>query len=299
MLSAAAALIRALAEEHRRVLSEWRALILLRRATLSLGRDERRWSSLPHDIQDIRPTLRAMRRRGDIEPIPKLDGLYIVTVPYARNGPIDEHEILMELQPYATVSHLSAMVFHGLTNELPKSITATAPARGTSDELPIGTLPTDWEGISVVRGRTPAAIMGHPIQVRGVGLERYFGFRLYAPHGVPVRVTTPERTVLDGLDEPVLCGGIENVLLAWTRAVDILDLETLIAYADRFNIGVLKQRVGFIVDELGLAHPALERWQAAAQRGGTSKLLASAPYAPEFSERWNLSINTSIAALHQ
>jgi predicted transcriptional regulator of viral defense system len=239
-----------------------------------------------------------MRQRGEIKPIRGLRHFYEVTVPYARTGHIEEEEVLMEAHPYAAVSYLSALVFHGLTDELPKGINAVIPLDGTGDLLPLGTEPRDWEGLDLVRGRTPERILGRPVTWHQIKPERFFGLGAYQPSGYPIRVTTPERSLLDGLQAPELSGGIENVLRAWVRAHDTLDLNLLIHYVDRFNVALLRQRTGFILEELGLSHPRIEGWQGMARRGGSSKLVAANPYSSHYSERWNLSLNASIAALH-
>jgi predicted transcriptional regulator of viral defense system len=108
---------------------------------------------------------------------------------------------------------------------------------------------------------------------------------------------SPERTLLDGLLAPERCGGFDNVLGAWVRARDTLDLDRLVEYVERLDVGVVRQRAGFLLEELDLSHPALARWQARARRGGSSKLLGSAPYAPTYSERWSLSLNAPLTAL--
>jgi predicted transcriptional regulator of viral defense system len=239
-----------------------------------------------------------MRQRGEIKPIRDLRHFYEVTVPYARNGHIEEEEVLMEAHPYTAVSYLSALVFHSLTDDLPKRINAMVSLDGTGDLLPLGTEPRDWEGLPLVRGRTPERILGRPVTWHQVKPERFFGLGVYQPRGYPVRVTTPERTLLDGLQAPELSGGIENVLRAWALTRDTLDLNLLIHYVDRFNIALLRQRTGFILEELGLPHPRIGEWQGMARRGGSSKLVAASPYSSNYSERWNLSLNAPIAALH-
>lgn len=296
--TATLALLKQLADERRRILSEWRALILLRRATFELGPSERRWSQLFQAPADLYPLLRQMRQRGELKSISGLSHIYEVTVPYARMGFIEEEEILMEAHPYAALSHLSAFAFHGLTGDLPKGITATVPTDGKGDLLPIGTEPRDWEGVPPVRGRMVERIFDRPITWRQVKPERYFGLGVYQSHGYPVRVTTPERTLLDGLQAPELSGGMENVLRAWALARDTLDPDVLVHYVDRFDIALLRQRAGFILEELDLPHARIIEWQDVARRGGSSKLLASAPYSPQYSERWNLSLNAPITVLH-
>ncbi|MGI8855404.1 MAG: type IV toxin-antitoxin system AbiEi family antitoxin domain-containing protein [Thermomicrobiales bacterium] len=280
-------------------MSDWRATLLMRRATSSLSPTERRWSNSPLSVFQVHPLLRQMERRGEIMSIPPLKNIYQVIVPYARSSAIEEYEILMEIHPYAALSHLSALAFHGLTDELPKVITTFIPTDGIGDLLPPGTTIDDWEGLALIRGRHPAQILGRPVRWTGTKLARYFGTYEYRPRGYPIRVTTAERTLLDGLLQPALSGGLTNVLKAWTAARDMLDLEALIAYVERFDINVLRQRVGFILEELTFTHAQLDRWQAHASRGGSSKLSASEPYAPTFNERWNLSLNAPTDVLRE
>lgn len=296
--TASQAILGQLADEQRRVLSAWRAVILLRRATFALSMTERRWSQLPQNQADLYPLLRQMGQRGELKPIKGLHHFYEVTVPYAGMGQIEDDEVLMEAHPYAAISHLSALVFHGLTNELPKSITAMVSRDGTGGQLPLGTEPRDWEGVPLVSGRMPKRILGRPTEWTQVKPERFFGVAAYQPRGYLVRVTTPERTLIDGLQAPELSGGIANVLRGWALASHTLDLDVLVHDVERFQIGLLRQRVGFILDELGLSHPLIEQWQRAAPRGGSSRLVGSAPYDPVFSERWNLSLNAPVAVLH-
>jgi predicted transcriptional regulator of viral defense system len=288
-----------LAAQNRRILSDWRAVILLRRATDLIPPKERRWTSAPTSTTDLYPTLSNMERRGEIRRLQDLRGIYEITVPYARSGLIQEDEILMEVHPYAALSHRSALVFHGLTNDLPKDITAIMPASSRVGLLPPGTEPLDWEAFAIVPGRVVPTILDRPVHWMRVAPARYFGLREYAPQGYPVRVTTPERTLLDALQRPDLSGGIENVFRAWARARDLLDLDGLIADVDRLEIALLRQRAGYILEELGLSHPALESWRQTARRGGSNKLVGTEPYSSTYSERWSLSLNAPVAALHE
>jgi predicted transcriptional regulator of viral defense system len=297
--TASLAILEQLSADNRRVFSDWRSLILWRRATFATSAAERRWTRLPGHVDEVHPLLRQMESRGEIKPIPRLDSIYQVTVPYARTGHVDEHEILMEVHPFAALSHLTALRFHELTDQFPKIIMAMAPTDQTGGLLPPDTDATDWDGIHLVRGRLISHVLDRSIDWTRVKPERYFGINLYRPRGYPVRVTSPERTLLDGLQHPDLSGGIQNVMQAWARARDLLRLDDVVQYVDRFDVAVLRQRVGFILDELGLSHPRLEEWRVQAGRGGSSKLLGSAPSAPTYSKRWNLSINVPTSPLHE
>lgn len=295
--TASLAILEQLADEQRRVLSGWRGLILLRRATFSRSPKERRWTHLPQAVDDLAPLFRQMRERGEIKPIKGFRYLYEVTVPYARLGFVDEREVLLEIHPYAALSHFSALVFHGLTEEQPKGFTATVSADGTGELLPIGTGPRDWEGVLRPGGRMPAQVLGRPVQWQRVKPDRFFGFTDYQPLGYPLRITMPERTLIDGLQAPDLCGGIANVLRAWVLARDTIDLDALVYQVERFGVAVLRQRAGFVLDQLGLFHPFMERWRLGSRRGGSSRLVGSEPFGTAFDERWNLSLNAPVDLL--
>jgi len=238
-----------------------------------------------------------MSTRGELERIPDIQHFYRASVPYAREREVDEREVLMEAHPYASLGYLSALFYHGLTEIMPKVITAITPADGKGDLLPADTNADDWEGIELVRGRRVSNVLGWPVRWRSIKPAWYFGFQLYRSQGFPVRVTTPERTLVDGLRDPELSGGLENVLRAWASSSDILDIDAVVYQVDRLDEVVLRQRVGFVLERLGVSHPALEDWRARTERGGSRKLLASAPYAPEYDEHWDLSINAPVDAL--
>ena len=246
----------------------------------------------------MRPLLRAMQTRGEIAQIPRLPGLFEVIVPFARTGPLDEHEVLLEASPFAVISHFSALVFHGLTEQQPTFLTATLPRSMPTDLLPIDTDPSDWEDLSLpsVR-RRPGMVLRTPVRWSTVDPARFSGFLEYQPHGARIRVTTPERTLVDTLQSPELSGGIANVLRAWALGAPMVDLDSLTELVERYDIQVLRQRAGFVLDRLGLRHPALDRWQQKAHRGGSSRLVGSEPFASSFDERWNLSINASTTPL--
>src|SRR5919202_917332 len=164
--SAAATILDQLADEGRLVLSDWRAMIFLRRGTFSLNPSQRRWTKMPLDRRDFWPTLRRMRERGEIELIPRLRHFYRATVPYARMRLVEEEEVLMEIHPYASLAYSSALFYHGLTEGMPKHLTVIAPADGKGGVFPPDTDNQDWEGIALVNGRKPPRVLNRPVRWR-------------------------------------------------------------------------------------------------------------------------------------
>ena len=106
-----------------------------------------------------------------------------------------------------------------------------------------------------------------------------------------LRVSTIGRTFLDMIREPDLCGGIYHVLEVYADHASRY-LRLIVDTVDRHGSKIEKVRVGYLLGErLGLAHPTIETWRPLAQRGGSQKLYAKAPYSPNFSEEWCLSLN--------
>ncbi len=298
-LSASQTILRSLADEHRRVVSLWRALIYLRRASRRLSPDQRRWKRIPANEGDVSPVLIRMQRRGALSRLPGTRGVYEVTIPYARQLGLDEREALFEINPYAILSHFSALVFHGLTQEQPKLITATS-AHGWSDApFPLGTVPDEWDRLAMPAASQPARIVDIPVIWRPGALPSMAGVEVHAPLAVPFRITGVERTLVEALQDPKASGGISNVLKAWADARDRMDVDAVVELTELTGITLLRQRVGYVLEELGLAHPRLEAWATGSTRGGSSRLVGSKPAWPGYSARWNLSLNGPVALLRE
>lgn len=287
-----------LATNRRRVVSDWRSMLLLQKAQKTTPVTARRWSAPPANITEARILLHRLALSGNLTAYRQYPHLYKVTSAYAQQDPIEEDEILMELHPYAALSHISAMVFHQITGQLPKEIHVSVPSDRVPAVLPVGTERGEWSAqMNPLRGHLAPAI--EETLINWHHLEKFFGFAEYTPKGYPVRVMTLEKTLIDGLAAPQWCGGLANVLQAWVNAKDAIKLRSILDFTDRQDMGVLRQRVGYVLEKLGFSDPRLDAWTAKAKRGGSSKLLASAPFAPAFSERWMISLNASIAPLEE
>ncbi len=281
------------------MLSEWRAVLLLQRASREIPLLDRRWQTAPRNVLEIRPILNRLSKAGELVSLESFPFLYRVNAPYARTGSVEEEEVLMELHPYAALSHLSALIFHQMTEQLSKEIHVSIPGDGSGGFSPLGTRSEDWEGVALVRGRVADSIFGRRIHWHRLVSKRISGTSAFDYHGYPVRVTTPERTLLDGLLHPNWSGGFPNVLRAWAGYRDLIDLNLLVKHVDQLNVRILRQRAGFLMEELDLRHPALEVWVTQAQRGGSSRLNGKAEFSSQFSARWQLSINAPLHILRE
>ncbi len=206
-------------------------------------------------------------------------------------------EVACVLDPFAYLSHLSAMEYHGLTERLPAVLFLSSPS------------PKDWRPFAEAKMKRDLGEesfesyrdVGLPILTRPLfdKIERqvvkvYSSSHLGAFIAIrdrALRVATLGRAFLDMLREPDLCGGIYHILEVFeAHAATYLRLIT--DEIEQHGTKIDKVRAGYILEErLGLTSPALKRWQADVQRGGSRKLYAKGEYSSHFSERWGLSIN--------
>ena len=286
----ASSILRTFAEDRRRVISDWRIGIAARR----LAHAEN--APLP-DEKKAYAILKELMQRGDVAPKKGAEGVYVVEVAYANLLDISEEQIVQEANPWAVFGFATAMVHHGLTDLLPKEVYAIEFKDGDHlRRVPLGTTREDWVDVDYPSARRPKKLEETEIFWSEIQSKWDFGVTVGYSAGLPVYVTDVERTLLDALRSPDKCGGIAKVLQAWKGAEDC-DLDRLVAYAERFEIQNLKQRVGYTLDKLGRPHAHLARWRDRLQRGGSVKLLASEPYSENYSSEWNLSLNVPPSVL--
>lgn len=201
------------------------------------------------------------------------------------------------VDPFCYVSHLSAMERYGISDRVPDALILTSPA--TSEwRLRAG----EWflrrsVGFeNYLRGFRHQVLrrVKFPPKVRGRAVRLVVS--KLADHGKPLkteraRIASIGRTFADMLADPELCGGMAHVVDVWRRHVADY-LEETITEIDRHPAKIVKVRAGYILQELlSISHPIIERWKSSVERGGSRKLDPSAPYAPIFSEVWQISIN--------
>jgi predicted transcriptional regulator of viral defense system len=271
------------AQERRIIAADWRFHIAYVRVARTHG------YAIP-DTTKLNQLLKALFSARDIAPIPDISGVYRITVPYASVLPSPQEVIIQEANPTAVFSHFTAAAYHDLTNELPNAIHLTY-LRSGGNRLPVGTAPEDVNDVPEPRRRMPEAIDGTPIQWSQTKSEWDFGHIVGYVQGNPIYVTDLERTLLDGLRFPDRSGGAMETLRMWKRAASRLRLDVLIDYTARFNQTLLRQRVGFLLEQMQLTHRILEDWAKNSVRGSSAKLIANLDFSPVCSERWNLSIN--------
>lgn len=288
MILASDAILDTLGRQNRFVIAPWRAVVILRRATFALPASQRRWSKLPREEADVSPTLRGMVSRRQLQVLTKTPRSFQVTTPFARQEVPSPAEVILELNPYAVISHASALSFHGLSTDVPQKITAMTPIDGKADILPFGTDLLDWEGLERPCGDVGPRDEGRLAADQHGGLLRLWPLpigndddssddtRANARRGVAQSATMRRNS--------------ERALGLVARAVDI-GCRCSHSHGGSFQHRGSQATSWICNGRLQLSHPALEVWRQSASRGGSSKLVAAEPYAPTYSDRWQLSLN--------
>ncbi len=209
----------------------------------------------------------------------------------------EAHDLLCVADPFAYLSHLSAMAIHGLTDRIPHTIFASSPAprqwRGFAMEQMEKDLGADTQayveaGFPTLRRSKFEKILGQPVHF--ARSSHHGAFKKLEPHGI--RVSTLGRTFLDMLRDADLCGGIQHVIDTYeAHAREYLSL--IIAEVDQHGTDIDKVRAGYVLEErCGLSSPSFAEWRRHAKRGGSRKLVPNQPYSSTYSEKWCLSLNS-------
>ena len=274
-----------LAQNRRAVAADWRIRIAYMQVAQTDG------FALP-DGSKTNQLIAKLHAAGDIKQVGGFSGVYRITVPYASVLSCPDEVIIQEANPTAVFSHFTAAQYHNLTYELPNVFHLTQ-YRDSSVRLPLGTTPEDWVDVPEPRQRTPDSIHDTQIEWHKAKADWDFGHTLGYVQGCPIYITDVERTVIDALRFPLRCGGPTEVLRIWKRAISSVKLDVLLGYIEKFSQTLLRQRAGYILERLGESHPKFDIWAANSVRGSSAKLFANLEFSPNYSERWNLSVNMS------
>jgi predicted transcriptional regulator of viral defense system len=282
-------ILRSLASERRAVAADWRIYVAYMRVALSQG------FALP-DKSKFNLLIQKLLKAGDIGRVNEISGVYRITVPYASVLPFPSEAIIQEANPTAVFSHFTAAQYHNLTYEIPNAYHLTQ-YRDSKKRLPLGTTPEDWIEVPGPRQRTPAVVNGTAVYWHHSKAEWDFGYTIGHVQGSPIYITDLERTVIDALRFPEWCGGPTEVLHIWKRAINAINVETLIEYVEILKQTLLRQRVGYLLELLGKCNSALDNWAEKSVRGSSAKLFANLEFSAKYSTRWNLSLNVPDAIL--
>lgn len=160
-------------------------------------------------------------------------GLY-VTVPHEGDPDqhmVDSYLIASRVTPDAVVAYHSALSFFDRAYSVRSEVTYAA-ARPRA--------PFSFAGTMYRGTRFPTALLEAD--------QEHFAVRTRDRDGLPVRVTSLERTLVDVLDRPNLAGSWEEIWRSLT-AVEFFDLEVVLDYVRLLHNATTAAKVGFFLEQ--------------------------------------------------
>lgn len=246
------------------------------------------------DIRDFNRTLNDLLNSGVLSESRGLPARSVFAILGKEEA--SASELACSIDPFAYLSHLSAMDFHGLTDRLPKILYVSTPPpvqwKKFAQEKMAKDCGDEWSIYRTMDLPKLTRIRINKIKGQTVHIHAciHLGAFKHVRNSV-LRVATIGRTFLDMIRRPDLCGGIRHVIEVYKgHASTYLTLIT--AEIDAHGAPIDKIRAGYILEEMcSLSDPVVAGWQRYVQRGGSRKLDAASEYSPHYSERWCLSIN--------
>lgn len=183
------------------------------------------------------------------------NGLYSLSSSVPGISPLHEFQIAMALVEPAAISHWSALSYHHLTEQVPRRTFVLTTAKS---------LPRR-------RGIKAQANAGYSVsnityQFIKIKHEFFFGIQEVWLNESKIKITDPERTILDCLISPEYCGGFSEILHILEQHFNKLNLNKMIDYAIRLDTATIK-RLGWILEHHGVATSRLEPLQRAPIKG--------------------------------
>jgi len=260
------ALVRRLAGEGDRIFTTARARELAPAAGLSEGY--------------LRQALHHLARSGWVIRLRK--GLYALSSAVPGVTPAHEFEIAMALVEPAAISHWSALHYHGLTEQIPRTVFVLTTTEASVPRA---------RGAEAGKDRQGYPVAGTTYRFVQVKPGRYFGTEKTWISEARVTITDPERTLLDGLSMPQYCGDLAEVFHAFKVRGSDLDLPRIIEYALKLDAAAAK-RLGWVLERQGVDPSKLERL-AGLPILGYRKLDPTGPRKGSCSSRWMIQENLS------
>lgn len=205
-------------------------------------------------------------------------------------------DIACSVDPFAYLSHLSAMEYHGLTNRLPKLLFISSPPRKEWVEFAAQKMEKDCQGFvtDYLKGQLPKLANIQFDRIHKTRITRYASVHRGAfkhIEGRKLRVSTIGRTFLDMLRRPDYCGGMRHIVEIFSSSAAQYK-RLIIDELDRHGNSIEKARAGYLLEDYShIQDEKINEWVKHVQRGGSRKLDPEGPYRETFSERWSLSLN--------
>jgi predicted transcriptional regulator of viral defense system len=177
----------------------------------------------------VMKTLSRLEQSGWIERLER--GKYMVIPLGEKKGNYTMNEFVLAsiLSPTGSIAYWSALNHHGFTEQIPNTVFVQSTRR---------------------RKNPYPELFGVRYWLVTIKEDRFFGNEEIWIGEDPVRITGPEKTLVDCLDSPQYCSGIVEVAKG-IRTKDY-DLNILKDHAIRFGSWAVLRRLGYLCDLYGI-----------------------------------------------
>lgn len=172
-------------------------------------------------------------------------------------------------KPYY-IGYWSALNYHGFTEQTPSSVYIVTPKPKNSRNI----LDVHYLFVTI----RPRKIFG----TEEIELEKR-----------KIIISSPEKTIIDCLDHPEHCGGIEEIAKSIYFSKNELDIKKIINYAKEIGNTAVIKRLGYI-SEIFQWQDYLDLLFSTKLKSGYSLLDPTRPKHGHIRERWKIIVNASI-----
>lgn len=211
-------------------------------------------------------------------------GLYSVSEVAPGQAGVHPFVIATRLVTPSAISHWSALNHHGLTDQVPRVVTAFTPKKVVTPSM---------------RGSDRKSRRRHAWEVAGlryeyvtVKREHFFGIdHVWVDENSRIPITDRERTVLETFVSPRIFGGIGEALSTLHDHVDSLDSAKLVTYARQYGKISVAKRLGWALEQAGAPESVLQPLLTVPASGYYHPLDPSRPPGGSCDERWMIQNN--------
>jgi len=185
-------------------------------------------------------------------------GLYKITDLLTMADKTHPFVVSAHLIEPSAISHWSAAQYHGLTEQLTSTISAS-----TTKKFVTPSMRSKNKHASHKQVQHGFDIDGVHYEYKTIPEQYYFGIeKIWLNEFSSVFITDKERTLLDIFITPKIFGGMGEALGLLEQALDSIDVKKLIGYAIQYDSKFLIKRLGWALEYFGvdvaLLKPALD-----------------------------------------
>ena len=144
--------------------------------------------------------------------------------------------------------------------------------------------------IATTRARKALVLDGIIYRFVGLNAEKFFGYTHIQIMQTPIAMAEREKALVDGFDHPEYCGGVIEAAKGLWYGRDEIGIERLVAYGRRLANRSALKRLGFWLEQLGIAEHGTLKQLAHGDRN-YPLLDPTGPRQGSKDTRWRLIVN--------